>query len=206
MKVVLKTCVILRNNWTSSSGSYYEGSWQLIQIPFTTTNDRNSWVVICRGKNRFVEALPHRDRGHNPTSKKYFWKGLLRKEVNFVPQSWSNPASRKLMRSSPKCLRIQCSTLEKFFLLERGSGMTFLRANLSKETLFQPKCQKSAMRLVRRCGQDEREIDCAVHWNSMGPKLRNAFHKLGEKILGHGLASTQLSLKQQDEVAVLREF
>ena len=35
------------------------------------------------------------------------------------------------------------------------------------------------MRLVRHYDQDERETDGAVHWNSMGPKLRKAFHKAG---------------------------
>ena len=33
------------------------------------------------------------------------------------------------------------------------------------------------MRLVRRFHLDERKIDGAVHWNSMSPKLRNAFQK-----------------------------
>ena len=35
------------------------------------------------------------------------------------------------------------------------------------------------MRLVRRYDQDERETDGAVHWNSMGPKLRKPFRKAG---------------------------
>ena len=34
---------------------------------------------------------------------------------------------------------------------------------------------KLVMRLVRRYDQDEREVDGAGHWNSMGPTLRNAF-------------------------------
>ena len=34
-------------------------------------------------------------------------------------------------------------------------------------------------RLVRRYDQDERETDGAVHWHSMGPKLRRAIHKAG---------------------------
>ena len=60
--------------------------------------------------------------------------------------------------------------------------MTFLPTSLSKETLLKPKSQKMVMRLVRRCDQDERETDGAVHWISMGPmgpKLRKAFLKSG---------------------------
>ena len=30
-----------------------------IQIPSATTKDRSSWVVICRGKNRFVDESLH---------------------------------------------------------------------------------------------------------------------------------------------------
>ena len=35
------------------------------------------------------------------------------------------------------------------------------------------------MRFVRRYDQGEREPDGAVHWNSVGPKLRQAFQKSG---------------------------
>ena len=43
----------------------------------------------------------------------------------------------------------------------------------------------------------------AVHWNSMRPKLRNAFLKHGARTR---LASTHVSWKQQDDVPVLREI
>ena len=38
------------------------------RTPSTTTPDRTSWIVICRGRNRFVDELHVRDPGHNPTS------------------------------------------------------------------------------------------------------------------------------------------
>ena len=81
------------------------------------------------------------------------------------------------MRRRLKFRRIQCTIQKKLFLLDKGSGMTFLPAHLSKETLFQLKSQNWSLRLVRH--QDERETDGAVHRNSMGPKLRNAFQKSG---------------------------
>ena len=37
------------------------------QIPSTATQHRTPWVVICRGKNRYVEEVHLRDPGHNPT-------------------------------------------------------------------------------------------------------------------------------------------
>ena len=106
------------------------------------------------------------------------------------------------MRRSPKFRRIQCTIRKKPFLLKKGSGMTFLLART--ETLFSAEVSKLVMRLVRRYDQDEREIDGAVRWNSMVPKLRaeSISEVRRAKILGHGLASTHLSRKQQDEVPV----
>ena len=39
-----------------------------ILILSTTTKERTSWVVICRGNNRYVEELHLNDPDHNPTS------------------------------------------------------------------------------------------------------------------------------------------
>ena len=56
--------------------------------------------------------------------------------------------------------------------------MTFLLTNISEEIL-EAEVSKLVMRVVCRYDQDERETDGAVHWNSMGPKLRKAFQKAG---------------------------
>ena len=42
---------------------------------------------------------------------------------------------------------------------------------------FEAEVSLLVMRLVRHYDQDDRETDGAVHWNSMGPKLRKAFQK-----------------------------
>ena len=34
-----------------------------IQIPSPTNPERKSWVVMCRGRNRFVDELHHRNPG-----------------------------------------------------------------------------------------------------------------------------------------------
>ena len=51
-----------------------------IQIPSTTTPGGNSWEVICRGKNRFVDELHLRDPGHNPTSGELHLERSIAKE------------------------------------------------------------------------------------------------------------------------------
>ena len=124
-----------------------------ILMPSTTTKDQNSWVVMCRGNNRFVDELLDEIQDTISRVKNHFWKDPLQKKVNLVLQSWSNPASKKLVRRSSKFRRIQCTT--------------FLEIS------------KFVMRLVRRYDQDEIESDGATHWNSTWPKLRNAFLKYG---------------------------
>ena len=111
------------------------------QIPSTTTPKRTSWVEICRGKNRCVDGLLSEIQDTIPRVLNYFWKDLLQKKANLVPHRWSNPASRKVMRRSSKFRRIQCTIPQKLFLLEKGSGMTFLSSSLSKETLFKQTSQ-----------------------------------------------------------------
>ena len=83
-----------------------------IQIPSTTTPNRTSWVVMCPGKNRYVEELHLNDPGHHLTNSELLWKDR----------------------------RIQCTTVQKkFFILKKGSGMTFLPTKISEEILFKPK-------------------------------------------------------------------
>ena len=71
-----------------------------IQIPCMTTPNRTSWVVICRGRNRYVDELHLRDPGHNPMSTEFLFGRLFAKESEPCSTGWSNPASRKLMRRS----------------------------------------------------------------------------------------------------------
>ena len=68
---------------------------------------------------------------------------------------------------------------KRLFLREKGSGLIFTPTNSTGKMLSQPKFKDLVGRLGRHFDQDEREIDGAVHCDSMGPKLRNAFLKHG---------------------------
>ena len=129
-----------------------------------------------------------------PRVMNYFWKDLSQKRVNFVLQSWSNPASRTLMRRS----KIPTNPVytKDVILVGEGSGMTFLLANLSKETLFSAEIWSRWTRNWRRCSLEFYGSETAESNSEI----------LRERILGHGLASTHLSRKQQDEVPILHEF
>ena len=63
------------------------------------------------------------------------------------------------------------------------------------------------MRLVRRYDHDGGEIDGAVHWNSMGPKLRKAFLKNGNaEFSDHDWLQYIYSGSSKIRFPVLREF
>ena len=72
-----------------------------IQIPSTTTRNRISWVVFAEGgvatRMEYISEIQD-----NTTSTEVLLENLSQKKVNFVLQSWSNPASGKLMRRSSK--------------------------------------------------------------------------------------------------------
>ena len=55
----------------------------------------------------------------------------------------------------------------------------YIPAERNFKNYFEAEVSKLIMRLVRHYDQDVRETDGAVHWKSMCPKLRLAFHKWG---------------------------
>ena len=63
-----------------------------IQIPSTTTKERNSWVVICRGTNRYEDEWHLNDPDHSPTSSELLLESLLRKKENQVLQKMEQPS------------------------------------------------------------------------------------------------------------------
>ena len=78
-------------------------------------------------KREASTSYQDRDLGSGKGKKKSVTaKATVRKKVNLVRQRWSHPTPRKLIRRSSKFRRIQCTIRKKLFLLERGSGMTFL--------------------------------------------------------------------------------
>ena len=118
-----------------------------------------------------------------------YWKDLLQKRANLVLQRWSNLASRKLMRSSSKCRRIQCTIQKRLFLLKKGSGMTFPAYKHFKGDSLSAENSKLVMRLVRRYDQDERENQTAlfivIRWvqncekQARRPKATNSRTQIG---------------------------
>ena len=57
--------------------------------------------------------------------------------------------------------------------------MTYLRTRSSKKIPGNPASRNGSMKLVRHLDHEDREADGAVHWKSMGPKLRHTFQERG---------------------------
>ena len=201
------SCKFRFQNFASNSGQTVIG--QVLQVHFiqylgingieililsTTTEERTSWVVICRGKNRNVEELHLNDPDHNPTSSELLLERSVAKE--------SEPCSTKMEQSSSeethaKQFEIQTNPVynysEEVIPVEERKWHDIPTYQFFKGHTFEAEVSKLVMRLVRLYDQDERETDGAVHWNSMCPTLRKPFSEVWRaKILGHGLASTHL--------------
>ena len=63
--------------------------------------------------------------------------------------------------------------------LTKGSGITFLAYDDVKGRTLEFRISKLALKLVRNLDLADRATDGAVHWKSMGPKLRHARQKEG---------------------------
>ena len=147
-----------------------------IQIPSTTTKERNSWVVLYRGKNRFVDALPHRDPGHNPTSKEFLLERSIAKESEPCATESEQSLIEETHAKQSKILRIQCTIRKKLHLLEKGKWNDVLACKAFGGDSLEAEISKLVMRLVR------------------------------QRKFSDGLASTHLTWKQQNDFPVLHEF
>ena len=178
-----------------------------IQIPSTTTPDRNSWVVMCRGKHRFVDELHLRDPGHNPTSNELLLERSIAKESELCSAELERSRIEEIHATPSKISTDPLYYSKEGILVGEGKWKDILACESFKGDSLSAEISKLVLRLVRRYDQDERETDGAVLWNSMVPKLRKAFQKSGgQKNSWSRIGFNQFMRKQQDEVLVLHEF
>ena len=149
-----------------------------IKIPSPNDPNRTSWVVICRGKNRSVNDLHIPNPEHNLISSE-----LLEERQEIEPCSVEQEPSgiggtcAEQFRTLPGPM---CSTKEIIPLKER-KWKSISACESYKYRSFSASISKMVMRLERHYDQDEREIDGAVRWNTMSPKLLRAFGYQGAR-------------------------
>ena len=123
-----RLCRISRtnNNWTRSSSSTCTISWHSWNWYSDTIHDNEGTTFFGSDLKLLGGDMPRketlrgwvtlqRSRTQSPRVMNYFWKGPLQKKVNFVLQSWSNPAPRKRMRRNPKYRRVHKTIRKKLF-------------------------------------------------------------------------------------------
>ena len=126
-----------------------------------------------------MEEVHLKDPGDNPTSSELLLERSVAEE--------GGPCSTQMEQSSIEethatQFEIQTNPVyhsKEVIPVEEGKWNDVLAYKKFKGNTLQAEITKLVMRLARRYGQDERETDGAVHWNSMGPKLRRAFQKAG---------------------------
>ena len=107
------------------------------------------------------------------------WKDPLQEKDNLVLQRWSNRASRKLMRSSLKFRRIQCTvsySKEDIPIEERKWNDIPAYKHFRGHT-FEAEVSKLVRRLVRHLMIKTRETDGSVHWKP--PRAKNSRTPIG---------------------------
>ena len=106
----------------------------------------------------------------------YDWKDLLQKKEILISQRCSQ-------ETRAKQLKIQTNPVynysQEVFLLEVRKWNDILSSQHTRGHDIEALVSKLVLRLVRHYDQHERETDGAVHWDSMGPKLRKTFQKVG---------------------------
>ena len=121
-------------NWTSSSSSHNTISWHHWNW---NSDSMSSWVVVCRGKRRWVTS----QRPRPQSALNCYWKDLLQKKANLVPQRWRKCS---IEETHAKLFEIHTNlvfTYSKEAIPIKESGMTFLRINNQEEILLKPKSQ-----------------------------------------------------------------
>ena len=82
-------------------------------------------------------------------------------------------AQQELVLANPVCF------VKETILMGQRKWIDIPANKWHQEDALSTEISKSVMKLKRRYDQDEREVDGVVHWDSMEPRLRNAFLKHG---------------------------
>ena len=177
-----------------------------IATPSPHDSTRTSYVLISRGKSRFVDEI------HVPNAELWSSAELLSelqkaegREPCLAPSKTSiKETGADTLSVSPS----QASFSTKRTILSTKRKWTIIPANWSFGGALPTAISKMVARLVRHYDQDERQLDAALHWDTIRSVLLKAFaseHGAQDFPEKHWLRLTHRR-KQQDEVRVLRGF
>ena len=104
----------------------------------------------------------------------------LLKVSTLVPGNWKRTTHVGKLAANPVTLteRPVCFTKRTISALERKWRIILAFPTYAERSLSSA-ISKTVTKLVRHFDQDERQTDAAVHWDSIGPVLLNAFADMG---------------------------
>ena len=181
----LRRCVILENSlhWNVLQSHSRRRWWPSVHEythPYADSDSRNHAAVpgqTFTGPVFQVHIFQFQDPGHNPTSSQLLLERFVAKESELCSTEMEQS---NIEETHAKQFGIQTSHMyysKEVILIEERKWNGISAYRHFKRNTFQAENAKLVMRLVRRFDQDERETDGAVGWNSVGPKLLEAFQK-----------------------------
>ena len=135
-----------------------------VLIPSTSGNNTNFGVEISRGPLRYVDKLRYNDPDYSPES-------FEEADCECIEEIHAEQPTTQA--------RSQCRRSEDHILIDTREWIDIIANEHGQQSTLEISISKMVMRLVRHMDLQTRESDGAVHWKSMGPKLRCAFLRDG---------------------------
>ena len=169
-----------------------------VSVPSTRDPTQTCWVLISRGKNRFVNQMEDPDVSHNVPS-----SNLLREQANSKGEDNSDDDDRDFRRPVSTFDPSSSSKLEK--------NLVVLVKIIPRKPQYEGwslSAQNSRLpsKMVRNFDQDGRQADGAVHWNALEAVLTRGFKDRGAETFTDYQWWNFSRRKQQSEIRVLRNF
>ena len=128
-----------------------------------------------------MEELPHLESGPNPTRKEFLREMAVAKEHEPSAAGRNQSRIEETHAMQERVLANPVYCVKETILFGERKWFDIPANKFHKKDALSTEISKLAMRLERRHDQEEREVDGAVHWDSMGRELRDAFLKRGEE-------------------------
>ena len=136
--------------------------------------DPNPGLSCPEAQNRYVEELQHSDPDCSPDRRDFPNHTSVGRPYVILPSTEETRASQPRTQSN-----LMNNHSEDFIPLDKRKWNDILADGEVKRRPLEYRISTKVTSLVRHLDLKDRETDGAVHWASVGPKLRQEFQKSG---------------------------